>query len=96
MTAYIGVKDGDWRWTGQAASLFASSPGVERRFCSTCGTPLSFRSEKMSATMHFYVAAMEDLNMFEPTMHVAHEEKLDWLQLSDGLPAVLGPDYTKG
>jgi hypothetical protein len=68
---------------------------VERSFCDTCGTPLSFRSEKMSGVMHLYAAAMAEPEHFAPTLHVAIEEKLPWLKLADGLPTFVGPDYTK-
>ena len=95
MTTYVGVLDGTWKWTGKLPKIFRSSPGVERSFCDNCGTPISFRSEKMSGVMHLYVAAMEKPDEFEPTLHVAHEEKLSWLKLADNLPVFIGPDYTK-
>ncbi|WP_350334037.1 GFA family protein [Coralliovum pocilloporae] len=95
MTTYIGVLDKNWRWISEPAKVYRSSPGVERRFCAECGTPISFRSLKMSDTMHFYVAAMERPERFEPSLHVSHEEKLPWLKLADGLPTCVGPDYTK-
>ena len=95
MTTYIGVADGKWRWTGKMPKIYNSSPGVERSFCDTCGTPISFRSQKMSGVMHLYVAAMEHPENFSPTLHVAIEEKLPWLKLADGLPQCVGPDYSK-
>jgi len=95
MTTYVGVLDGQWRWLGKAPKTYASSPGVERSFCDTCGTPLSFRSQKMSGVMHLYVASLDNPESVAPTLHVAHEEKLSWLQLADDLPAHIGPDYTK-
>jgi hypothetical protein len=95
MTTYIGVLDTQWRWIGKVPKLYKSSPGVERTFCENCGSPLSFRSEKMSGMMHLYVAALEEPEKFEPTLHVAFEEKLPWLKLADGLPTRNGPDYTR-
>ncbi len=95
MTVYIGVLDDRWRWTGILPKIYQSSPGVERSFCADCGSPISFRSQRMSAVMHFYVASMEDPEHFSPTLHVAIEEKLSWLKLADSLPCHHGPDYTK-
>ena len=77
MTTYIGIPDGQWRWTGKKSKSFESSPGVERSFCDKCGSPISFRSESMSGVMHIYLAALEDPDQFSPSLHVAHEEKLD-------------------
>ncbi len=42
---------------------------------------MSFRSRKMSDVMHFYLAALENPALFQPTMHVAYEEKLSWLNV---------------
>ena len=95
MTTYLGVPDGQWRWLTDAPRIFASSPGVERTFCDTCGSPMSFRSAKMSGTMHFYVAALDDPEALTPSLHVAFEEKLSWLELNGDLPTCVGPDYTK-
>ncbi len=95
MTTYVGITDEKWRWTGKEPKIYKSSPGVERSFCENCGTPISFRSEGMSGVMHLYVAAMEEPEQFEPTLHVSHEEKLSWLHLDHGLPTHEGPDYTK-
>jgi hypothetical protein len=50
----------------------------------------------MSGIMHLYVAALEEPERFEPTLHVAYEEKLPWLKFADDLPTCIGPDYTKG
>ena len=93
MTTYIGIPDSQWRWTGEKPNVYNSSPGVERTFCGHCGTPMSFRSERMSGVMHFYVAALEDPEKFEPALHVAIEEKLSWLNVNDNLPKRNGPEY---
>jgi hypothetical protein len=95
MTTYIGVLESQWKWTGKLPKTFQSSPGVERQFCDNCGSPLSFRSKKMSGMMHFFASAMERPELYEPTLHAAFEEKLPWLKLADQLPRCVGPDYTK-
>ena len=45
--------------------------------------------------MHFYLLTMEDPEMFQPDLHVAYEEKLDWLKVDDSMPKHTGPDYTQ-
>ncbi len=95
VTTYVGVKDTSWHWLSGTPRVYHSSPGVERSFCSTCGSPISFRSSKMSGMMHFYAALLDEPENVAPEMHVAYEEKLDWLELSDDLPTCIGPDYTK-
>ena len=96
ITTFIGVSDEQWRWTGKRPKIYNSSPGIERTFCPNCGSPISFRSQRMSGAMHFYVCSMEQPEALSPTLHVAIEEKLSWLKLADDLPSHVGPDYTKG
>jgi hypothetical protein len=50
----------------------------------------------MSGVMHLFVAALEEPEKFEPTLHASFEEKLPWLKLADGLATCIGPDYTQG
>ena len=94
MTTYIGTYDGQWRWTGEKPKVYRSSPGVECTFCGTCGSPLSFRSEKLTGLMHFYVAAMAEPERFRPELHTSWEEKLCWLEVSDDLPKKEGPEVS--
>ncbi len=95
VTAYICAPEGQWRWIGKTPKVYNSSPGVERTFCDTCGAPLSFRSEKMSGLMNFYVAAMEDPERFAPEFHVAYEERLSWFHIDDDLEKRTGPRVMK-
>lgn len=93
VTSYVGVADTQWRWTGSEPKKYSSSPGVERTFCGSCGSPVSFRSGKLSDVMHFYLVALEQPEAFQPSLHVAWEEKLSWLKVEDTLPKHQGPDY---
>jgi hypothetical protein len=85
-TTFFGVTDGHWRWTGVAPALFASSPGVERRFCATCGTPMAFCADHSPGEMHFYAASLSDPSSFRPEFHTFWQERLPWIHLSDDLP----------
>ena len=91
LTAFVGVDHGQWRWTGARPKIHRSSPGVERTFCSDCGSAISFRSTNMSGLMNFHVTAMENPEHFVPTLHVAYEEKLSWLHVGDDLQKKTGP-----
>lgn len=83
---WIGIRDGHWRWTGQAPGKFASSPGVERCFCTTCGTPLTFASARWPNETHFLAATFDDPADYRPTAHVYTDDALHWaLGADDGL-----------
>ncbi|MFC2970056.1 GFA family protein [Acidimangrovimonas pyrenivorans] len=84
-TSFLGVADGSWRWTGAAPAAYASSPGVARMFCPTCGTPMAFRSERWPDEIHFYAASLDDPAAYAATRHVHWDEHLPWVHLCDGL-----------
>ncbi|MHC0053257.1 GFA family protein [Actibacterium sp. D379-3] len=86
MTGFLGVADGGWRWTGAAPAVYRSSPGVERRFCPTCGTPISYCSARWPGEMHFHAACLDDPAGFRPEFHVFCREALPWAPICDDLP----------
>jgi len=83
---WLGVRDGAWLWTGQKPGQYASSPGVTRSFCTTCGTPLTFASTRWPNETHFLAATLDDPADYHPTAHVFAREALDWAAGHDGLP----------
>lgn len=86
VSAYFGVAEGFWRWTGTCeARVFRSSPDVERRFCRRCGSPVSYSSRRFPGEMHFHVSTLDDPSSFQPEFHVFWRERLGWFRLDDDL-----------
>lgn len=85
-TSFLGVADGHWRWSGTAPVPHASSPGVRRDFCATCGTQMACRSDRFPGECHVYAATLDDPSADAPTGHVHTAEQLPWVHLADGLP----------
>lgn len=85
-TSYFGVADGFWRWNAAAPATYASSPGVWRDFCATCGTQMAFRANRYPGEIHLFAATMDDPTTYAPTVHVHAGERLPWVHLADGLP----------
>jgi len=85
-TSYFGMQDGHWRWTGVLPASDASSPGVMRSFCATCGTPMSYHSERYPHETHFFAATLDDPASYAPSAHYHSDEMLPWVHLADDLP----------
>ncbi|MEP5153316.1 GFA family protein [Planktotalea sp.] len=77
-TTWIGQQNGRWAWTGTAPVPFESSAGNERGFCSTCGSPMYFRTDRFPNEVHFYAALLDDPNTVTPEAQYHADEILDW------------------
>jgi len=82
-------------WAGFAAASFAftgaplgypSSPGTVRRFCGTCGTPLTFESTRFPGETDITICSLDDPEQMPPRDHTRAATKLSWVKLADGLP----------
>lgn len=71
---------------GDSAVERETSPGVHRAFCGTCGTPISYRSDKWPGEIHLFTMLLDDAEVLPPMAHVQMAEAMPWLRLDDGLP----------
>lgn len=85
-TSFFGVSHGNWRWTGALPASYASSPGVTRFFCGTCGTQMAYQGRDRPDEIDLYAATLTDPGAYAPALHVHWNERLPWLTLDDGLP----------
>ena len=67
---------------------YASSPGAERGFCTSCGSTLFFRSTRWPGELHIVLANLLDPVDRAPQVHAFWDSHVDWVQLdpADGLP----------
>ena len=86
VTTFLGIPLERFAWTGAPPKTYASSPGVTRSFCPTCGTPMAFQAGRYAGEIHLYAATLADPASFRPAFHVHYDEHLPWLDLNDRLP----------
>ena len=85
MVGWFGVRDGGWQWQGQTPGAYASSAPATRWFCTTCGTPLAFRSDRWPEEIHFTAATLDDPASFQPRAHFYTHAELPWARVTDDL-----------
>lgn len=86
-TTYFGVPNSARRFTGEPPTVYASSDGVRRLFCSTCGTPMAYTSIRYPDETHFYLASLNEYHEdIVPQVHVHWDEHVQWVEPADKLP----------
>jgi len=66
---------------------YRSSGGVERRFCSTCGTSLFYINERaMPGIVDVLTVTLDNPKAFPPALHVQMVDALPWEATLEDLP----------
>lgn len=86
LVAACGFRRGTVSIVGKAMRYFASSPGVRRGFCASCGTSLSYESERWPTDIHLMLGAFDEPDTLVPEFHIFVTDRLPWLCLADDLP----------
>lgn len=77
-STWVGFDAGNVRWLTTEPAFHASSPGVKRGFCETCGTPLTYSGEKWAGEMHFLIGVFDDPTNFAPSKEAFTKDALPW------------------
>lgn len=66
---------------------YASSPGVLRGFCPTCGTPLWWEGSWHDTAMQMVtIGSLDDPEAYPPDRHASCSEQISWFEIADDLP----------
>jgi hypothetical protein len=86
VATFAGFRPVQLRQLGASPQLYQSSPGVRRRFCGRCGTPLSYETDRWPDEIHVYLCTLDDPEPCTPQFHVNYSERVPWFDIDDGLP----------
>jgi len=75
-------------FSGPGLAHYASSPGVKRQFCSTCGSTVSFYGDNWPGEIDIFLGMFDTPEVFTPEAHCYVKTALPWLHMDDDLPKV--------
>ena len=82
---WVGFPAGDVELTGDLGER--SNGSVVRRFCRTCGSPITYQDETMTdSRLCLAAGAFDDQARLKPTRHAFWDARLPWFEISDDLP----------
>lgn len=83
--AWITVARSEFRFVAGFPQPYQSSPGVVRRFCSTCGTSLTYENAGNADSIDITTATLDQPEAFPPRQEVWLEHKIRWQPVNPGL-----------
>jgi hypothetical protein len=86
VTTFFSTPKAGFAFDGDEPGAYASSPGVVRRFCRQCGTPMSYENADLPDEIHLYAVSLDDHTGFAPERHDFWRERIAWLPIKDELP----------
>jgi hypothetical protein len=81
------------QWTQGQPAQYHSSDGVIRRFCSTCGSSLTFEADGL---VFISLGSLDSPEHVVVERHCYTKDRLPGIVLADGLPQFPGPFGGKG
>lgn len=86
VSTFVGVRAGAFRFESGAPGAHESSPGVVRKFCRDCGTPLTYEAAAYPGEVHVMAGSLDAPEAIAPRRHVFVRERLPWFVVGDDLP----------
>lgn len=76
--AWITVARSQFRFVSGFPQPYQSSPGVVRRFCSTCGSSLTYENSGSADSIDITAATLDRPEAFPPCQEVWFEHRISW------------------
>ena len=80
---------------GDAFRRYRTETDAVRSFCGTCGTPMTYESERWPGEVHVAVGVLADARGLEPRGHVYADRAPEWCPIQDELPRHGGDSGTE-
>ena len=83
---WFSVLAADFRFTSGVPGSLKSSDHATRTFCPSCGTPLTFQSDRSPSEIDITTCSLDTPDAVPPQDHTYVRSKLSWVHIDDGLP----------
>ena len=86
VATFVSFRPEQIQFSRDARRTYCSSPGVRRKFCGECGTPLSYEADRFPGELHLYLCSLNEPERYLPQFHVFYRERVPWFEVADELP----------
>jgi hypothetical protein len=87
VSAWLLYEGGRIEFIKGSPKKYASSPGVLRGFCPTCGTPLWWEGSWHDTPIQMVtIGSLDNPEFYPPDRHASCSEQISWFDVADELP----------
>ena len=86
VASFVSFELRDFEVIKGVISTYESSPGSVRSFCSQCGTPLIFCSNRFPEEVHIFLGTLANPENFPAQFQVFCASQLPWLSIDENVP----------
>ncbi|MGF1554459.1 MAG: GFA family protein [Paracoccaceae bacterium] len=86
VAAFAGYRDADLTLEGDEPTAYSAVAGIERLFCSTCGSPIGYRDARLAGETYLLAGAFDDPSPLAPERHAYAGSRVAWFDTRDDLP----------
>jgi hypothetical protein len=79
--AWVIVKSSDFEWQTGTPHRYKTNTGAFRTFCDSCGTSLTYETERRPDEIDITAGSLDHPENFPPTKDAYPDEKLPWVGL---------------
>lgn len=85
VASFVAFANNGFQTTQGEMAVYESSPGVKRYFCSRCGTPMAFRTEKYPTEIHLFLGTLANPEDYPARFQVFCANQLPWLSIDNDI-----------
>jgi hypothetical protein len=89
-SALVTAPEEGVEWMRGEPSYFQSSINIDRGFCSSCGTPMTYRHP---GGLELAIGTFDDRSDLAPQIQVNYDSRLPWVETIFDTPVHRDPDY---
>ena len=86
VATYVGVRLEQFSYLKGEPTVYESSPGVKRYFCTNCGSPMAYAGARWPGEVHLFHGTLADPEQWPPSGHAHVAEQVRWFEVNDHLP----------
>lgn len=81
VAVFVDYERNQVAFTGEPITIYESSTGVRRGFCSRCGSTLIYQASNLPNMVHIHIGSFDKPDRFQPSTNENTSSQIAWVKL---------------